>query len=187
VPGASQAGAWRTKHCILTTNYEPKSPSRRAGNQSDEKKRHCSRCPQVDTAFRDATRARQMPRIVAMAARDHGVIDGGIFGSRHLGQAPAVNRRKSSPARGLVRGIAARTPCISQNAAVWTRSSKTAGRESRAVSAVLPRQVNVAAAKPKTQPYIPGSAAIFSVGRRRLSTRMQRLIRNTHNGKTTKL
>jgi hypothetical protein len=53
----------------------------------------------------------------------------------------------------------------------------------------LPRQanMNVDAAKPKTQPYIPGSAAIFSVGRRRLSTRMQRLIRNTHNGKTTKL
>jgi hypothetical protein len=37
VPGASQAGAWRTKHSLLTTNYEPKSPSRRAGDQSDEK------------------------------------------------------------------------------------------------------------------------------------------------------
>jgi len=28
VPGASQAGAWPTKHSLLTTNYEPKSPSR---------------------------------------------------------------------------------------------------------------------------------------------------------------
>jgi hypothetical protein len=37
VPGASQAGAWPTKHSLLTTNYEPKSPSRRASDQSDEK------------------------------------------------------------------------------------------------------------------------------------------------------
>jgi hypothetical protein len=37
VPGAPHAGAWRTKRSILTTNYEPKSPSRRTGDQSDEK------------------------------------------------------------------------------------------------------------------------------------------------------
>ena len=37
MPGASQAGAWHTKHSLLTTNYEPKSPSRRASDQSDEK------------------------------------------------------------------------------------------------------------------------------------------------------
>jgi hypothetical protein len=37
VPGASQAGTWPTKHSLLTTNYEPKSPSRRAGDRSDEK------------------------------------------------------------------------------------------------------------------------------------------------------
>jgi hypothetical protein len=30
----------------------------------------------------------------------------------------------SQPASGLLRGIAARTPCISQNAAVW-RTSRT--------------------------------------------------------------
>ena len=36
-PRASQAGAWPTKHGLLTTNYEPKSPSRRASDQSDEK------------------------------------------------------------------------------------------------------------------------------------------------------
>ena len=36
-PGASKAGAWPTKHSLLTTNYEPKSPSRRAGDRSDEK------------------------------------------------------------------------------------------------------------------------------------------------------
>ena len=37
MPGASQAGAWRTKHSLLTTNYEPKSPSRRADDRSDAK------------------------------------------------------------------------------------------------------------------------------------------------------
>ena len=37
MPGAPYAGAWRTKHCILTTNYEPKSRSRRTGDQFDEK------------------------------------------------------------------------------------------------------------------------------------------------------
>jgi hypothetical protein len=36
-PARPQAGAWRTKRSSLTTNYEPKSPSRRAGDQSDEK------------------------------------------------------------------------------------------------------------------------------------------------------
>ena len=37
MPGASQAGAWPTKHSLLMPNYEPKSPSRRAGDRSDEK------------------------------------------------------------------------------------------------------------------------------------------------------
>jgi hypothetical protein len=37
VPGASQAGAWRTKHSLLMTNYEPKSAPRRAGDRSEEK------------------------------------------------------------------------------------------------------------------------------------------------------
>jgi hypothetical protein len=37
VPGATQAGARRTKPHILTTNYEPKSPLRRTGDQSDPK------------------------------------------------------------------------------------------------------------------------------------------------------
>jgi hypothetical protein len=37
VPGASRAGAWPTKHSLLTTNYEPKSPYRRASDRSDEK------------------------------------------------------------------------------------------------------------------------------------------------------
>ena len=37
MPGASQVGAWCTKHGLFTTNYEPRSPSCRDGEQSDEK------------------------------------------------------------------------------------------------------------------------------------------------------
>jgi len=37
VPGAPQAGAWPTKHSLLTTNYQSKSPPRHAGGRSDEK------------------------------------------------------------------------------------------------------------------------------------------------------
>ena len=37
MPGASQAGAWRTKRSLLTTNYAPKSPSRRVSGRSNEK------------------------------------------------------------------------------------------------------------------------------------------------------
>jgi IS5 family transposase len=37
LPGAPYAGAWHTKQSLLTTNYDLKSPSRRAGDQFDEK------------------------------------------------------------------------------------------------------------------------------------------------------
>jgi FtsP/CotA-like multicopper oxidase with cupredoxin domain len=37
VPGAPHAGAWRTKNCILATNYEPKSRSGRTSDQFEEK------------------------------------------------------------------------------------------------------------------------------------------------------
>src|SRR5262249_60898584 len=47
---------------------------------------------QIDRAFRDATRAQQVPGVVAMAASDGGVIYEGAFGSRHLGQGPAMSR-----------------------------------------------------------------------------------------------
>jgi methyl acetate hydrolase len=47
---------------------------------------------QLDTSLRDATRARQVPGIVAMAATDDGVIYEGVFGSRHLGQEPTMSR-----------------------------------------------------------------------------------------------
>ena len=36
-PAVAQAGAWRTKRRIFTTNYEPKSPVRHASDRSDEK------------------------------------------------------------------------------------------------------------------------------------------------------
>jgi methyl acetate hydrolase len=47
---------------------------------------------QIDTALRDATRARLVPGVVAMAANDSGIIYEGVFGSRHLGQEAAMRR-----------------------------------------------------------------------------------------------
>src|SRR5580700_11910493 len=46
---------------------------------------------QLDRALRDATLARQVPGVVAMAATNDGIIYEGAFGSRHLGQGPAMN------------------------------------------------------------------------------------------------
>jgi len=46
---------------------------------------------QLDRALRDATLARQVPGVVAMAATNDGIIYEGAFGSRHLGQGPAMS------------------------------------------------------------------------------------------------
>jgi methyl acetate hydrolase len=46
---------------------------------------------QLDRALRDATLARQVPGVVAMAATNNGIIYEGAFGSRHLGQGPAMS------------------------------------------------------------------------------------------------
>jgi CubicO group peptidase (beta-lactamase class C family) len=47
---------------------------------------------QIDAALRDAARARLVPGIVAMAATDSGIIYEGVFGSRRLGEVPAMSR-----------------------------------------------------------------------------------------------
>src|SRR5215471_13796176 len=62
-----------------------------ARGEEAEKLRSAS-LSQIDTAFRDATRAQRVPGVVAMAATDGGVIYEGSFGSRHLGQGPAMSR-----------------------------------------------------------------------------------------------
>jgi methyl acetate hydrolase len=45
----------------------------------------------IDTVLRDATRAQWVPGVVAMAATNGGIIYEGAFGSRHLGQGPAMS------------------------------------------------------------------------------------------------
>jgi hypothetical protein len=62
-----------------------------ARGEETEKLRSAS-LAQIDTVFRDATRAQRVPGVVAMAATDGGVIYEGAFGSRHLGQGPAMSR-----------------------------------------------------------------------------------------------
>jgi len=47
---------------------------------------------QIDSAFRAATSAAEVPGVVAMAANDHGVLYEGIFGKRRLGDGAAMTR-----------------------------------------------------------------------------------------------
>jgi methyl acetate hydrolase len=61
-----------------------------AGGDETEKPKAAS-LTQIDKAFRDATLARRVPGVVAMAATDGGIIYEGAFGSRHLGQGPAMS------------------------------------------------------------------------------------------------
>src|SRR5579864_9784507 len=47
---------------------------------------------QIDAMLRAATRAGEVPGIVALAATEHGILYEGIFGSRRLGDGPAMTR-----------------------------------------------------------------------------------------------
>jgi methyl acetate hydrolase len=47
---------------------------------------------QIDSAFRAATDAGEVPGVVALAATDHGILYEGIFGKRRLGDGPAMTR-----------------------------------------------------------------------------------------------
>ena len=47
---------------------------------------------QVDAVLRAATRAGEIPGVVALAATDHGLLYEGIFGKRRLGDGPAMTR-----------------------------------------------------------------------------------------------
>jgi CubicO group peptidase (beta-lactamase class C family) len=47
---------------------------------------------QIDATFRAATRAGEVPGVVALAATDHGIFYEGIFGKRRLGDGPAMTR-----------------------------------------------------------------------------------------------
>jgi CubicO group peptidase (beta-lactamase class C family) len=47
---------------------------------------------QIDSVFRAATSAGEVPGVVAMAANDHGLLYEGTFGKRRLGEGPAMTR-----------------------------------------------------------------------------------------------
>jgi methyl acetate hydrolase len=47
---------------------------------------------QIDSALRAATRAEEIPGVVALAASDHGILYEGIVGKRRLGDGPAMTR-----------------------------------------------------------------------------------------------
>jgi methyl acetate hydrolase len=47
---------------------------------------------QIDSALRAATSAEEVPGVVALAASDHGILYEGAFGTRRLGEGPAMTR-----------------------------------------------------------------------------------------------
>src|SRR5580692_7970057 len=47
---------------------------------------------EIDTTLRAATRAGELPGIVALAANDSGLLYEGIFGTRRLHEGPAMTR-----------------------------------------------------------------------------------------------
>jgi methyl acetate hydrolase len=78
--------------CVLTAAHSLFSAVSAFARGRDTDKLRSASLIQIDTAFRDATEARQVPGVVAMAANDGGIIYEGAFGSRHLGQGPAMSR-----------------------------------------------------------------------------------------------
>ncbi|MBV8746583.1 MAG: beta-lactamase family protein, partial [Xanthobacteraceae bacterium] len=47
---------------------------------------------QIDAVLRNATDAKEVPGVVAMAATDNGILYEGVFGTRDLGKGPAMTR-----------------------------------------------------------------------------------------------
>ena len=78
--------------CALTAAHSLFSAGSAFARGEETEKLRSASLIQIDRAFRDATRAQQVPGVVAMAASDGGVIYEGAFGSRHLGQGPAMSR-----------------------------------------------------------------------------------------------
>jgi CubicO group peptidase (beta-lactamase class C family) len=79
------AGSLTAAHALLR-------PGRAFARGEEAEKLRSASLAQIDTVFRDATRAQRLPGVVAMGATGGGVIYEGAFGSRHLGQGPAMSR-----------------------------------------------------------------------------------------------
>jgi methyl acetate hydrolase len=97
---ADWGSAWRLQRtrrgvlraaCSLTTAYSVSSVAGAFARGEQTETRGSASLAQIDTAFRDATRAQRVPGVVAMAATNNGIIYEGAFGSRHLAQAPAMS------------------------------------------------------------------------------------------------
>ena len=77
--------------CSFTAAYSVSSLGGAFARGAETEKPAPATLSQIDTALRDATLARRVPGVVAMAATDNGIIYEGAFGSRHLGQGPAMS------------------------------------------------------------------------------------------------
>jgi CubicO group peptidase (beta-lactamase class C family) len=77
--GLTTAGSWGLRFAPLAHAEAPNGPKLRTFSQ-------------IDSTFRAATRAGEIPGLVALAATDHGILYEGIFGKRRLGDEPAMAR-----------------------------------------------------------------------------------------------
>jgi CubicO group peptidase (beta-lactamase class C family) len=77
--------------CSLTAAHSLFGASSAFARDEEMKELRSASLTKIDTALRDATRAQRVPGVVAMAATKGGIIYEGAFGSRHLGQGPAMS------------------------------------------------------------------------------------------------
>jgi len=77
--GLTAAGALGPRYAARARAAAPTKPEPRTFSQ-------------IDSMFRAATRAGEIPGVVALAATDHGLLYEGIFGERRLGDGPAMTR-----------------------------------------------------------------------------------------------
>jgi methyl acetate hydrolase len=96
----NRGGVWRPRRtrrevlraaCSFTAAYSVSNVGGAFARGAETEKPAPASLAQIDRALRDATLARRMPGVVAMAATDNGIIYEGAFGSRHLGQGPAMS------------------------------------------------------------------------------------------------
>jgi methyl acetate hydrolase len=78
--------------CALTAAHSLFSACSAFASDKETEKLRSASLIQIDTALQNATRTQHVPGVVAMAASDGAVIYEGAFGSRHLGQGPAMSR-----------------------------------------------------------------------------------------------
>jgi methyl acetate hydrolase len=97
----NRGGVWRLQRtrrevlraaCWFTAAYSVSSVGGAFARGEETERPIPASLSEIDTVLRDATLARRVPGVVAMAATSNGIIYEGAFGFRHLGQQLAMGR-----------------------------------------------------------------------------------------------